>query len=130
MFRPQVIFERKSTLFSVIVAAVVAVLALPVIIPHLLHGFHIAHILLHVGGLVLAVFITALACLAYCKVKTKRLMLGAIAFACFIGAEVVLLVDATWPYSYDLGDVPLGEIGHLLVFGTLGLLAVGVFRND
>lgn len=130
LFRPESIVEKKSTLFSVVVTGVVAILALPVIIPHLLHGFHIAHIFLHVGGITLAVFITSLAVLAYAKLKTKRLLLSMIAFGNFIGAEVVLLVDATWPNLYDLGDIPLLEVGHLLTFATLGLLALGVFRND
>jgi len=130
LFRPESIVEKKSTLFSVVVTGIIAILALPVIIPHLLHGFHIAHIFLHVGGITLAVFITSLATLAYAKLKTKRLLLSAIAFGNFIGAEVVLLVDATWPNLYDLGDMPLLEIGHLLTFATLGLLALGVFRND
>ena len=130
LFRPESIVEKKSTLFSVVVTGIIAIPALPVIIPHLLHGFHIAHIFLHVGGITLAVFITSLATLAYAKLKTKRLLLSAIAFGNFIGAEVVLLVDATWPNLYDLGDMPLLEIGHLLTFATLGLLALGVFRND
>ncbi|MCV0373265.1 MAG: hypothetical protein K5793_06895 [Nitrosarchaeum sp.] len=130
MFRPESIVEKKSTLFSVVVTGVVAILALPVIIPHLLHGFHLAHIFLHVGGITLAVFITSLAVLAYAKLKTKRLLLSTVAFGNFIGAEVVLLVDATWPNLYDLGYMPLLEVGHLLTFATLGLLALGVFRND
>lgn len=108
----------------------IAILALPVILPHLLHGFHIAHIFLHVGGITLAVFITSLATLAYAKLRTKRLLFSTIAFANFIGAEVVLLVDATWPSIFNLGDMPLLEVGHLLTFVTLGLLALGVFRND
>ena len=112
------------------VTGVVAILALPIIIPHLLHGFHIAHIFLHVGGITLAVFITILAGIAYYRLRTKRLLLSATAFANFIGAEVVLLIDATWPSIYDLGEMPLSEVGHLLTFGTLGLLALGVFRND
>jgi len=45
-------------------------------------------------------------------------------------AEIVLLVDATWPSIYDLGEMTLPEVGHLLTFITLGLLALGVFRND
>lgn len=130
LFRPQIILEKKSTLFSVIVTAIIGILALPVIVPHLLHGFHIAHILLHVGGLTLAVFITILATLSYSKLKTKRLMLSAIAFGNFIGAEIVLLVDATWPFVFNLGNVSLAEMGHILTFTTLGLLAIGVFRND
>ncbi len=117
-------------LFSIVVAGVVAILALPIIIPHLLHGFHLAHIFLHVGGITLAVFISILAVIAYSRLRTKRLLLSAVAFANFIAAETVLLIDATWPFVYDLGEMTLSEVGHLLTFITLGLLALGVFRND
>ena len=130
MFRPQSLIERKSTLFSIVVIGVVAVLAIPVIMPHILHGFHLAHIFLHIAGITLAVFITILAILAYSKLKTKRLLISTFAFATFIAAESVLVIDATWPTLYDLGYMSLLEIGHLLTFSTLGLLALGVFRND
>ncbi len=130
LFRPETILERKSTLFSIVVTGVVAILALPVILPHLLHGLHIVHIFLHIGGITLAVFITLLATIAYFRLKTKRLLLSAIAFGNFIVAETILVIDATWPSIYDIGDLPLLEVGHLLTFTTLGLLAIGVFRND
>lgn len=130
MFRPENIVERKSTLFSIVVTGVIAILALPIIIPHLLHGYHLVHIFLHIGGIALSVFISTLAAVAYYRLRTKRLLLSAIAFTTFIGAEVVLLVDATWPNIYDIGDMSFSEIGHLLTFVTLGLLALGVFRND
>ncbi len=130
MFRAERILEKKSTLFSIVVTGVVAILAIPIIIPHLLHGYHLAHIVLHVGGISLAVFITVLAILAYHKLRTKRLLLSAVAFANFIAAEVVLLVDATWPNIFDSDLMSVSEIGHLLTFVTLGLLALGVFRND
>ena len=130
MFRPESLIERKSTLFSLVVTGIVAILAIPIIIPHLLHGFHLVHIFLHIGGITLAVFITILATIAYYRLRTKRLLLGAVAFANFSAAESVLLIDATWPNVYDLGNMPLLEVGHLLTFCTLGLLALGVFRND
>jgi len=130
LFRPEKIVERKSTLFSIVVAGVIAILAMPIIIPHLLHGYHLVHIFLHVGGITLAVFISVLAGFAYYRLRTKRLLLSAIAFTNFIAAEAVLLVDATWPSVFDLGDMTLPEVGHLLTFITLGLLALGVFRND
>jgi len=130
LFRAENILERKSTLFSVVVTGVIAILALPIIIPHLLHGYHLAHIFLHIGGITLAVFIATLASAAYFRLRTKRLLLSAIAFTTFIGAESALLLDSTWPNLYDLGLMPLDEIGHLLTFITLGLLALGVFRND
>ena len=130
LFKPENIIERKSTLFSVVVTGVIAILALPIIVPHILHGYHIAHIFLHIGVITLAVFISTLALAAYFRLRTKRLMLSAIAFCTFIGAESVLLVDSTWPTLYDIGILPLNEVGHLLTFITLGLLALGVFRND
>jgi len=113
-----------------VVAGVVAILALPIIGPHIFHGYHLAHIFLHVGGITLAVFITILAGFAYSRLKTKRLLLSVVAFVNFIFAEFVRLIDTTWPTVYDLGEIPLSEVGHLLTFATLGLLALGVFRND
>lgn len=130
MFKPQSLLERKSALFSVVVIGVVAILAIPVIMPHILHGFHLAHIFLHIAGITLAVFITILAIFAYSKLKTKRLLLSTFAFATFIAAESVMIIDATWPGLYDLDSMSLLEIGHILTFSTLGLLALGVFRND
>jgi hypothetical protein len=130
LFKPENIIEKKSTVFSIVVASMIAILAIPIIIPHMLHGYHLAHIFLHIGGIILAVFIATLAISAYFRLRTKRLLLSAIAFSTFIGAESVLLVDSTWPNIFDIGLMPLNEIGHLLTFITLGLLALGVFRND
>ena len=130
LLRPENLVERKSTLFSIIVTGVIAILALPIIIPHLFHGYHLAHIFLHIGGITLAVFISTLAISAYVRLRTKRLLLSAIAFTTFIGAELALLVDSSYPYVFDFGILPLNEVGHLLTFITLGLLALGVFRND
>lgn len=109
---------------------VVGTLAIPIIIPHVFHGFHVVHIGLHVGGITLAVFISLIAIIAYNRLKTKRLLFTTIAFSIFIAAESVLLIDATWPTIYDIGTVSLLEIGHILTITTLGLMALGVFRND
>ena len=130
LLRPENLVERKSTLFSIIVTGVIAILALPIIIPHLFHGYHLAHIFLRIGGIRLAVFISTLAISAYVRLRTKRLLLSAIAFTTFIGAESALLVDSSYPNVFDFGILPLNEVGHLLTFITLGLLALGVFRND
>ena len=130
LLRPENLVERKSTLFSIIVTGVIVILALPIIIPHLFHGYHIAHIFLHIGEITLAVFISTLAISAYFRLRTKRLLLSEIAFTNFIGAESALLVDSSYPNVFDFGILPLNEVGHLLTFITLGLLALGVFRND
>jgi hypothetical protein len=130
VFRPEAILQKKSALFGIVVLVVVGTLMIPVIIPHVFHGLHVVHIGLHVGGLVLAVFISLIAGIAYYRLRTKRLLLSAIAFSMFIAAESMLLVDATWPSIYEIVDLSLLEVGHILTIGTLGLLALGVFRND
>lgn len=53
-----------------------------------------------------------------------------ITFGIFIAAESVLLIDSTWSTLYDFDVMPLFEVGHLLTFGTLGMLVLRVFRND
>lgn len=124
------IIEKKSALFGIVVLVVVGSLSIPIIVPHIFHGFHVIHIGLHVGGITLAVFISLIAIIAYFRLKTKRLLFTSIAFSMFIVAESILLIDATWPTIYDIGSMRLLEIGHILTITTLGLMAIGVFRND
>jgi hypothetical protein len=59
LFRPESIVERKSTLFSIVVAGVVAILPLPIIIPHLLPGM-VKHPKEKVIQLPKSIFITTL----------------------------------------------------------------------
>jgi len=130
LFRIQNLIESKSSLFGIVVATIIGSLAVPVILPHIFHGFHIYHILLHVTGICVAVFLGVLAVVAYSKLHTKRLLLSAIAFSIFIAAESVVLIDATWPGIYDLRSLSLLELGHMLTITSLAVLAGGVFRND
>ena len=130
MLNPQHIFEKKSTLFGIVFAGVIGILAVPIILPHLFHGYHIAYIGVHIGGITLAAFLLILSIMSYRKLKTKRLLFTMLAFGIFISAETAFMIDATWPSLYDIGNISLVETGHLLIFMTLGLFALGVFRND
>ena len=121
--------KRKSALFSVTACVVVAVLAIPVIIPHLLHGYHMFHIGLHIGGLTMGIFVTLLAVAAYGRARTHRLAISSLAFGCFVVSETINLVSATWPYL-GLMDLSLVEVAHVANFAALGLLAMAVFKND
>ena len=126
----QNLLESKSKLFTIVVFAVVGTLAIPIIIPHIFHGFHVFHILLHVAGITLAVFLTILALLSYNRLRSKKMLITTIAFSVFITAEIITLIEATWPTVFDIGGVSLLEVGHVLMITSLGLLAMGVFRND
>lgn len=130
MMNPNQIFGRKSNLFTIVLAAVIGLLAIPVIIPHLLHGYHMFHIGIHVTGLTLSIFLSILAVMAYKNLKSNKMLFTLISFTVFVVAEVVTLIDATWPTIYDLGYMTLSEVGHVLLLVTLGMLAIGVFKND
>lgn len=127
---PNQILSSKSNLFTIVLAAVIGLLAIPVIIPHVMHGYHMFHIGIHIAGLTLSIFLSILAAMAYKNLKTNKMLFTLIAFIVFVTAEIATLVDATWPTIYDLGHMTLSEFGHVLLLVTLGMLAIGVFRND
>ncbi|TBR10738.1 MAG: hypothetical protein EPO62_02880 [Candidatus Nitrosotenuis sp.] len=124
------ITEKKSTLFSVVIFAVIGILIAPIILPNLFHGAHTLHIMLQVGGVIAAVFLTVVSSIAYIKLRTKRLMLTFIAFSFFIAAETISLIDVTWPFTFYLGQISLPEIEHMLIIGMLGIFTLAIFRND
>jgi hypothetical protein len=122
--------ENKSTLFSIITFVVIGILAVPIILPHIFHGSHIFHIVLHLAGTIIAVFLTIITAIAYQKIKTKRLRLTMTAFSFFITAELLSLVEATWPFTFYAGDVSILEISHMLLIAMLGIFTLAVFRKD
>ncbi|MEW6043665.1 MAG: hypothetical protein AB1608_05335 [Thermoproteota archaeon] len=122
--------EDKSRLFIAVILSVIGILVAPIILPNLFHGTHIVHIGLHIGGMVAAIFLTMVTIVAYAKVRTKRLGFTAIAFSFFIMAEIISLIDITWPFTFYLADLTLREIEHILIISMLGIFTLAVFRND
>jgi len=124
------ITEKKSTLFSVVIFAVIGILIAPIILPNLFHGAHTLHIMLHVAGMIAAVFLTVVSSMAYIKLRTKRLLFTFIAFSFFIAAEAISLMDVTWPFTFYVGQLSFSEIEHILIIGMLGIFTLAIFRND
>jgi hypothetical protein len=108
----------------------VAVLTVPIILPHIFHGTHFFHIVLHVGGTIIAIFLTIVTTIAYSKIKTKRLLLTMIAFSVFIAAESLSLIDATWPFTFYIDEISIAEISHMFIISMLGIFTLAVFRKD
>ena len=54
----------NSKLLGIITTALIAVLAIPVIIPHITHTDLIYHILVHIASVIIAVFLTAISIIA------------------------------------------------------------------
>ena len=120
-----------TTLFLVAILCIALTLSVTVAFPEMLHGFHTAHRFLHLGGMMLALFITILAGLSYRMLRSRRLLLTTVAFANFVFTESLLLIAAIDLNAVHLVEgTHIYEVGHLLMFVTLGLLALGVLRND
>jgi hypothetical protein len=117
-------------MFVASILAVIGILFLPIILPNIFHGYHTAHIFLHIGGIAVAAFLTISAAYAYVKIRTKKLAITCTAFSLFVVSEIIKIVDVTWPYTFYLGDVTMEQISHMLIIGMLGIFAIGVFRRD
>ena len=130
MFRPQTLFETKSSLLSIIIFSLVAALSIPVIIPHIFQQYELFHILLHISGIGFASFLTVVAAAAYRRIKTRRMLFTTIAFGTFILSEIFSLIDAAWQSKYYFWTFSSAEVGHLIMFFTLLMFALSVFRRD
>jgi hypothetical protein len=122
--------EQKSNMFVACVLAVIGVLFLPIILPNIFHGMHIAHIFLHIGGITMAVFLTVSTFYAYVKIRTTRLAITALAFSLFVASEIIKVIDVTWPYTFYVGSASLEYISHMFIIGMLATFSIGVFRKD
>ena len=129
MFSYQRFANNKPVLLIAVIVGVVGTLSVPVLWPHVYHGAHIYHLLLHTAGIVLSVFLAILSVNAYYKMRTKKMIITTIAFMVFTGAEFVQLMDATKTHVYNILESP-SEIAHLMMLGMIGLLALAIFRRD
>ena len=129
MFSYQTFVNNKPRLLIAVIIAVVGTLSVPVLWPHVYHGSHIYHLLLHTAGIVLSVFLAILSVNAYYKMRTKKMIITTIAFMVFTGAEFIQLMDATKTHVYNILESP-SEIAHLMMLGMIGLLALAIFRRD
>ena len=129
MFHYQRFVDNKPKLLTAVILVVVGSLAIPVLLPHVYHGSHIYHLLLHTAGIVFSVFLAILSVNAYYKMRTKKMIITTIAFMVFTGAEFIQLMDATKTHVYNILESP-SEISHLMMLGMIGLLALAIFRRD
>jgi len=124
----QQLTNSKPKLLGAVIVAVVGGLAIPFLLPHVFHGTHILHLLLHTAGIVLATFLTILGVNAYYQLRTKKMAITAAAFSLFAALELVQLINATETHVYDL--FASTEIVHLMLLGVVGLFAIAIFRRD
>ena len=118
----------KPVLLGLITALVVGVVA-PFVIPHATHPSMIYHIVLHMAGLTIAIFLSTVSFLAYSRNKTTRMLLMAVGFMTLALVEFFYLLQAG---GIVVGQViiPVAniELSHIILLIMVSLFALGVLK--
>jgi hypothetical protein len=118
----------KPILLGLITALVVGIVA-PFVIPHATHPSMIYHILLHLAGLTIALFLSVISFLAYSRNTTTRMLLMAIGFMTLALVEFFYLLQS--------GGIAVGqliipaaniELSHMVLLIMVSLFGLGVLK--
>jgi hypothetical protein len=119
---------RKPILLGLITALVVGVVA-PLVIPHVAHPSMIYHILLHMAGLTIAIFLSIVSVLAYSRNTTTRMLLMAVGFMSLALVEFFYLLQAG---GIAIGQVIIPavniELSHMILLIMVSLFGLGVLK--
>ena len=122
----QSVIASKAKLLIAISIIAVAVLSIPVILPHLNHPSMIYHIILHIASLIVSVFLTTISAVAYRRSGSSRILFMFLGFLALTIVEIIYLLNAT----EDIGEVALPfvhiELPHIILLIMLTLFGLGV----
>jgi hypothetical protein len=120
--------DSTSKLLAIITIGLIAILAIPVIIPHITHTGVIYHISLHVGSVIIAVFLTVVSVIAYRRSGSGRLLFMMGGFAVLAFVEFLYLFYATVNIEAVLIPVVDVELSHVILLVMLTLFGIGVLK--
>ena len=117
---------------------IILVIVIPLIIfgysmfsPHLTHAGHVAHIVIHEAGFLIAGFLLSLTIIAYFKTKLPRMLFSAAAFAVLTFAQgVYLFLEQNTKPDHHIDFLSANEIFDTSIVIMTVLFALGVFYNS
>ena len=122
------IISSKPKLLATITAVIIAIMAIPVILPHITDKSTIYHIFLHIASVIIAIFLGVVSILAYMRNRRSRLLFMTFAFFSLSVIEAIYLFDV----SSNMEDIVIQgvdiEISHIIFLVTLALFSIGIFR--
>jgi hypothetical protein len=122
------ITSSKPKLLAVVTAAVLVVVALPVILPHITDTSMIYHLLLHVISLIIAIFLGLVSILAYLRNGRSRLLFMMFGFLLLSIIEATYLFDVTSKVEDIVIPIVDIELSHVIFLVMLTLFGIGIFR--
>jgi hypothetical protein len=118
----------KPVLLGLVTALVVGVVA-PLVIPHVTHPSMIYHILLHMAGLTIAIFLSIVSVLAYSRNRGIRMLMMAVGFMSLALVEFFYLLQAG---GIVIGQIIIPtiniELSHVILLIMVSLFGLGVLK--
>jgi len=118
----------NSKLLAIIATALIAVLAIPVIIPHVTHTDLIYHILVHIASVIIAVFLTVISIMAYRRNGGGRLLFMTAGFAVLAFVEFLYLFYTTANIEAIIIPTVDIEFSHIILLVMLTLFGIGFLK--
>jgi hypothetical protein len=122
------ITSSKPKILAVVTAGVLAVMAVPVILPHITDTSMIYHLLLHVISLIVAIFLGLVSILAYLRNGRSRLLFMMFGFLLLSIIEAMYLFDVTSKVEDIVIPIVDIELSHVIFLVMLTLFGIGIFR--
>jgi hypothetical protein len=118
----------KPVLLGLITIVMTGV-ASPFLLSHVTHPSMIFHILLHMAGLTIAIFLSIVSFLAYSRKTTTRMLLMAAGFMALTVVELLYLFQAGGIYVGQF-TIPLAniELSHMVLLIMVSLFGFGVLK--
>ena len=99
--------------------------------PHFTHSTHIAHIVIHEAGFLIAGFLLSLTIISYFKTKLPRMLFSAAAFGTLTFAQgVYLFLEQSRAEDHHIDLLSVNEIFDTAIVVMTVLFALGVFYNS
>jgi hypothetical protein len=118
----------KPILLGLITALVLGVVA-PLVIPHATHPSMIFHIILHMAGLIIAIFLSIVSFLAYSRNTTTRMFLMAVGFMTLALVEFFYLLQAGGITVVQVIIPTINiELSHIILLAMVSLFGLGVLK--
>ena len=122
--------HRDKTIILVIVIPLI-IFGYAMFSPHVTHVEHIAHIVIHEAGFLIAGFLLSLTIIAYFKTKLPRMLFSAAAFGVLTFAQgVYLFLEQSRTADHHVDLFSTNEIFDIAIVVMTVLFALGVFYNS
>ena len=119
----------KFTLLAIVTASTIAILWIPVIMPHITHPAMIYHISLHTVSVIIAVCHSVVSILAYRRNSySLRLLFMSLGFCLLAAIEFLYLFHATANIADVIIPIVDVELSHAILLIMLTLFGIGILK--